>query len=125
MAMAHNLLKLVGNASDTALQEKTIAKFLKAHPETEVIITLGVHAPIVLATTEKLGISVPEQLKLMVFDDEFTRAERRIYKPYVIQQDGEAMGYLAAEALYNQIYGDMRVTIKKLPIHILDYSKCE
>lgn len=121
MASAENLLTISGEAIEP--KKKKVKEYLQRHPETEVMITMGVQATSIILAAAELGISIPEQLKLMVFDDEFSPTERAAIQPYIIQQDCYHIGYLATEALYNQIYGDMRVTVKKLPVKIIDCTK--
>ena len=58
----------------------------------------------------------------MLFDGELSPTERITLSPYILQQDGYQIGYLAAESLYNQIYGDLRTVIRELPVSIIDTS---
>ena len=100
---------------------------LTAHPDTEVLLTSGSRTAIdaIVATANKLGFSFPKDLKLMVFDNEFSDTEIHLLRPYVIQQDARQIGYQAAATLYNQIYGDLRTKTIRLPAHIVDYTKAE
>jgi DNA-binding LacI/PurR family transcriptional regulator len=120
LARANNLLMIT---NDLDAQVKKITKYLQKYPETEVIVTMGVQTSAVIIAAAKLGIRIPQDLKLMLFDDEMSLTEKDTYKPYIIKQDSYNMGYLAAEALYNQIYGDMRITVKKLPISISTFGE--
>lgn len=117
MATPKNLLIIDGSP----LQRKnTVMKYLQEHPDTEVIIVAGSQRSSVLMAAQELGIQIPGAIRLMIFDDELSPAERNTYRPYILQQDGYRMGYLAAEALYNQIYGDLRPVTKMLPVAIID-----
>ncbi len=122
MAMPQNLLILDGSP----LQMKnTVIKYLQEYPDTEIIIVPGTMRLTVLMATKELGISIPKDLKLMIFDDELSPSERISLKPYILKQDGYCIGYYAAEALYNQLFGDMRPVTKMLPVTIIDTSKDE
>lgn len=104
-----------------------VVEHLREHPETEVIITNGVH-PItdaVIAAVKASKRSIPKDIRLMIFDNDFSATEINLIRPYVIQQDAYQIGYQSAATLYNQIYGDLRTQTIRLPIHILDYTKKE
>ncbi len=103
----------------------TVIQYLKKYPDTEVMIVLGTICPAVLMATDELGLRIPQDLKLMIFDDELSHAEYNALKPYLIKQDGYHIGYYAAQALYNQIYGDSRPVTQMLPVTIIDTSKEE
>lgn len=119
MATPKNLLILEGSP----LQVKDIIKaHLQTHPETDVVITVGTIRQPLLQATQELGLRIPQDLQLMFFDDELSPSERIALKPYILQQDGYQMGYLAAEALYNQLYGDFRPVTRQLPVAIVDTS---
>lgn len=100
--------------------KEQVIKYLTDYPETEVVIVSGSMRLPVLAAAEELGISIPGKLRLMIIDDELSPAEHQSLKPYILKQDGYRIGYLAAQALYNQIYGDLRPVIKQLPVSIVD-----
>ena len=104
------------------MKERAV-KYLKDYPETEVVVISGAMRLPVLATADELGISIPGKLRLMIIDDELSPAEHQSLKPYILKQDGYQIGYLAAQALYNQIYGDLRTVIKKLPVSIVDTNE--
>ena len=76
-----------------------------------------------LKAAKFLKIPVPEKLKLMVISNELSDTEKATTQPYIIEIDGYEMGYRAGAALYNQIYGDLRIITEKLPIKIIDCSK--
>lgn len=119
MAQPQNLLVMDG----TPLQQKnTVMEHLRKYPQTQVIIVTGTMRMAVLSAARELGIRIPEDMRLMVFDDELSPTERQTLKPYIIKQDGYRIGYLAAQSLYNQIYGDLRPTTEKLPVSIIDTS---
>lgn len=114
-----NLLLISGDQQE---QISTIVDFLKKYPQTEVIISMGPQINNIIFAVSQLGLSIPENFRLMAFDSEFTPSETKAYKPYIIEQDSKKMGYVAAELLYNQIYGDFQVTTKKLSTKIIDCS---
>mgnify|MGYP002908637801 FL=1 len=114
MATPRNLLKLEGTQ---AQQEAIMIEYLKKYPDTDVIVVSGVQRTPVISALQKTGLS---HIRLMIFDDELSHAERDSLNPYIIQQDGYRIGYLAAEILYNHIWGDRRPVIRRLPITILD-----
>lgn len=117
MAKPQNILVLEG--SFQTMKERAI-KYLKDYPETEVVIVSGAMRLPVLAAADELNIRIPQRMRLMIFDDELSPAEHQSLKPYILKQDGYQIGYLAAQSLYNQIYGDLRPVIKKLPVSIID-----
>lgn len=119
MATPKNLLIIDGSPSE---RKNTIVKYFQEHPDTEIVIVTGSQRFPVLMAAQELGIRIPQDMKLMLFDDELTPTERNTLKPYILQQDGYRIGYLAAEALYNQIYGDLRPMVKQLPVAIIDTS---
>ncbi len=101
----------------------TVIQYLKKYPDTEVMIVFGTVCPAVLMATDELGLRIPQDLKLMLFDDELSHSEYNNLKPYIIKQDGYHIGYNAAELLYNQLYGDSRPVTQMLPVTIIDASK--
>lgn len=119
MAKPQNILILDGSP----LQMKnTVIKYLQKYPDTQIIIISGTMRLTVLMAAKELGIQIPRDLKLMIFDDELSLPERISLKPYILKQDGYRIGYYAAEALYNQLFGDSRTITKLLPVAILDTS---
>lgn len=112
-----NLLILSGSA---AQQKAAVVKHLQTYPETQVIIVHGVQRLPVIAAAEELGLKIPNDIRLMVLDDEMSPAEHTILKPYVMQQNGYQIGYLAAEAVRNHIFGDLRPVTRLLPVSIID-----
>lgn len=119
IATPKNLLIVDGSPRQ---RQNTILRYLREHPDTEVVIVGGSQRFPVLMAAQDLNIRIPEDMKLMLFDDELSPAERNTLKPYILQQDGYQIGYLAAEALYNQLYGDSRMVVKMLPVTIIDTS---
>ncbi len=101
----------------------TVIRYLKKYPDTELMIVLGTVYPAVLMATNELGLRIPQDLKLMIFDDELSHTEYNTLKPYLIKQDGYHIGYYAAQSLYNQIYGDSRPVTQMLPVTIIDTSE--
>ena len=119
MATPQNLLVLDGDFQE--MKESTI-KYLQKYSDVELIIVSGSMRLPIYKAAEELNIKIPDDLKLMMFDDELSPTERNTLKPYVIKQDGYQIGYLAAESLYNQIWGDTRPTTQKLPVTIAEFS---
>lgn len=113
MALPRNLLILEGTLEQ---QKGAMIRYLQKYPDTDVIIVLGSQRQPVVKAVQEIGFHA----RLMFFDDEMSHEERDTLKPHVIQQDGYHIGYFAAEALYNQIFGDMRPVIKSLPVSIID-----
>ena len=58
-------------------------------------------------------------MRVIVFDNEISFAERKAIRPYIIEQDGKNIGYYAAMYVYNQIMGDKQIQTKKFPIKII------
>lgn len=117
-----NVLIVNGRPSEI---KDTVIHYLKKYPDTEVMIVLGTIYPAVLKALDELGLRTPRDLKLMIFDDELSHAECNTLKPYLIKQDGYHIGYYAAQALYNQLYGDSRPVTQMLPVTIIDTSEEE
>lgn len=113
---------LIINGSPTEIKDVVI-RYLKKYTDVEVMIVLGTTYPAVLMATDELGIRIPQDLKLMIFDDELSYNEYISLKPYLIKQDGYHIGYNAAQALYNQLYGDSRPITQMLPVTIIDTSE--
>jgi len=117
-----NVLIVDGNPTEI---KDIVIRYLKKYANTEVMIVLGTTYPAVKLATDELGIRIPQDLKLMVFDDELSHAEHNSLKPYLIKQDGYHIGYYAAQALYNQLYGDSRPVTQMLPVTIVDTGEEE
>lgn len=102
-----------------------VLEYLQKNPKTEVIITSGVQTATdaVLSAVKDLNLSIPENVKLMIFDNDFSFTEIDLVRPYVISQDAYQIGYRSAAALYNQLYGDLRTETVRLPVKIIDYTK--
>ncbi len=102
-----------------------VTSYVKNNPKTEVIICPGVRAvtDAIISALNSIKLSIPKNIKLMVFDNDFSYTEVNLVKPYVIEQDSYQIGYSSAAALYNQIYGDLRTVSIRLPVKIVDYSK--
>ena len=66
---------------------------------------------------------MPKDIKLMIFDSDFSFTENNLIRPYVILQNAYEIGYRSAAALYNQLYGDLHTENIRLPIKIIDYTK--
>ena len=95
---------LIIDGTPTEIKDIVI-RYLKKYTDTEVMIVLGTTYPAVLMATDELGLRIPQDLRLMIFDDELSHAECSALKPYLIKQDGSHIGYYAAQSLYNQLYG--------------------
>lgn len=117
MVTPKNLLILEGSFQQ---QKDTVVKYLTAYPDTQIVIVSGLQRLCVISAAQELGIRIPQNMRLMIFDDELSPSERYLLKPYIVRQDGYQIGYLAAEALHNQIYGDLRTVTRQLPVSIID-----
>lgn len=119
VAMPQNILIIDGTPSQ---KTATVIKHLRDYPNTEIIVVASTQRHCVLSAVQELNLNIPRDIRLMFFDDELTPPERNALQPYILQQDGYQIGYLAAEALYNQLYGDLRPVTKLLPVTIIDTS---
>ena len=101
-----------------------VRTYLQENPQTEVVITSGLQiaTDAILAAANSLNLSIPNDIKLMIFDNDFSFTEMNLFRPYVILQDAYQIGYRSAASLYNQLYGDLRTEIIRLPVNIIDYS---
>jgi DNA-binding LacI/PurR family transcriptional regulator len=104
-----------------------VVSFLKANPNIDVIIAPGFQTATdaIIAAVNHLGLSIPNDIKLMIFDNDFSSTELKLIKPYAIEQDAYQIGYRSAAALYNQIYGDLRTETIRLPVNIIDYTEMQ
>ena len=116
---SHNLLKISNNKNE---QLTEIENYLKSFPETQVVIATGNLANAIIDVAAKLNIAIPDKLKLMVFDDELSSLEKKVWQPFVIKQDSENIGYHAARLAYNQLYGDKRKVITRFQTIIDNYN---
>lgn len=114
MISPRNLLILSDNKSQ---QKSEALRHLQKYPDTDIIIVPGALRTPILAAMKTLNL---QDIKLMIFDDELSYAERELLKPYFILQDGYRIGYAAAQTLYNHILGDMRPVVKLLPVEVID-----
>lgn len=117
-ALASNLLLLKSN--DRNYIYKAIKNYLQENPQTDALIINGVFISAVHVAVSELKISMPDQLKIVVFDNEITFAEKKLIKPVIIEQRGEKIGYFSANYIYNQIMGNKKVVSKKFPVKIID-----
>lgn len=120
MAKAENLLKI--KPDNLPAQKKSLIEYLKKYPNTDVVIVTGVQATAALQAAMELNIPVPKKLRMMIIDCELSEIEKTTFQPYTVEVSGYDMGYKAAAALYNQLYGDLRIITEKLPVKIIDYS---
>ena len=112
-----NLLILKSNNRDYVY--KTIKDFLQNNPSTDALIVTDVYLSTAYTAISELEIPVPEKLRVVVFDNEISFAERKAMRPYIIEQDGKNIGYYAVQCVYNQIMGDKRIQTKKFPVRII------
>lgn len=113
-----NLLTLKSNNKDFVYN--AIKTFLQKNPQTDALIINATHISSVHVAISELKINIPEQLRLIVFDDELSFAEKKLIQPYIIEQEGEKIGYSAASYVYSQISGNKRIISKKFPAKIID-----
>ena len=118
-----NLLFLKSNNKDYIYH--TVKDFLQTNPTTDALIVTDVYLSIAYSAITDLNISVPEKLRVVVFDNEISYAEKKAMRPYIIEQDGKNIGYYAAQFVYNQIKGDKRIQIKKFPVKIYENDTVE
>ena len=102
----------------------SVTRYLQENPNTDAIFMIGwqLVTDAVIAAVKSMQLSIPKDIKLMLFDCDLSSTERNLLQPYVIRQDAYQIGYKAASTLYNQIYGDLRVESVRLPIEIIDYT---
>ena len=120
VATANNLLKI--KSDDHPAIQRSLVKYLSNFPNTEIVIVTGAQAVTALKAAAELNIPVPEKLRLMIIDNELSDTEKAAVQPYIIEMDGYEMGYKAGAALYNQIYGDLRIVSEKISSKIVDCS---
>lgn len=116
-----NLLLLKSNNRDYVY--RTIKDFLQNNANTDAIIVTDVYLSTAHSAITELNIPVPDKLRVVVFDNEISFAEKKTMRPYIIEQDGKNIGYYAAKCVYNQIMGDKRIQIKKFPVKIIGDGK--
>lgn len=104
---------------------RRLEEYLTTHPVPQVIITPGVQhiTDSIFVVLNYMNLSVPKDIRFMLFDNDLSYHETQVLCPYVIMQQAYLIGYESAKFLYNQIYGDLRTFSKRFPITIVDYSK--
>ncbi len=112
-----NLLILKSNNRDYVY--RSIKDFLQKNPATDALIVTDVYLSTAYSAITELNIPTPEKLRVVVFDNEISFAERKAIRPYIIEQDGKNIGYYAAQYVHNQIMGDKQIQTKKFPIKII------
>ena len=115
-----NLLKI--KPEDYPVIKQSLVKYLKEHPDTDVLIVTGKQATPALQAAADLNIPIPQKLRLMIIDNELSETEKAFVQPYILHMDGYEMGRKAAAALYNQIYGNHHIISESLPTTIIDCS---
>ena len=117
--LASNMLTLKSNNKDYIYNE--IKTFLQENPNTDALIITDTFLSAAYLAISELNYKVPDQLRLVVFDNEISFAEKKLMSPYIIEQEGEKIGHFAAMHLYNQITtGNKRIVSKKFPAKIID-----
>ena len=119
--LASNLLLLKSNNRDYVYN--SIKEYLQENPKTDALIINDVYLSTAYLAISELKISMPDQLKIVVFDNEISFAEKKLIKPIIIEQNGEKIGYLSASYIYDQINGNKRVVSRKFPVKIIDEFK--
>ena len=112
-----NLLILKSNNRDYIY--KSIKDFLQKNPTTDALIITDVYLSTAYAAITELNIPTPEKLRVVVFDNEISFAERKAIRPYIIEQDGNNIGYYAAQYVHSQIMGDKQIQTKKFSVKII------
>lgn len=112
-----NLLILKSNNRDYVY--RSIKDFLQKNPSIDALIVTDVYLSTAYSAITELNIPTPEKLRVVVFDNEISFAERKAIRPYIIEQDGKNIGYYAAQYAHNQIKGDKQIQTKKFPIKII------
>lgn len=116
--LASNTLTLKSNNKDYIYN--VIKSFLTEHPETDALIISDSCLPIAKLAISELNIRTPEDLRIVIFDNEISFADQKQVHPYIIEQEGEKIGYFAAACLHGQILGNRRIISKKFPVKIID-----
>ena len=115
--LASNLLLLKSDNRDYVYS--AIKTFLQENPQTDALIINGVFLSAAYVAISELNLKMPDDLRLVIFDNESSFAERKLTKPIIIEQEGESIGYLAAKCVYNQIMGNKRIISKQFPVKII------
>ena len=116
--LASNLLTLKSNNKDYIYN--AIKTFLTEHPETDALIISDSYLSAATLAISELNIRTPEDLRIVIFDNEISFADQKRVRPYIIEQEGEKIGYFAAACLHGQILGNKRIVSKKFPVKIID-----
>lgn len=116
-ATANNVLLLKSEDKDYIY--KTIKTYLQENPNTDALIITDVFLSLAHLAITELNLKTPEQIRLVIFDDEISFAENKTLKPYIISQDGYNIGYHSAKYVYNQILGEKRTVTKKFPVKLI------
>lgn len=83
-----------------------VEQYLSAHPELTALITTSTgYGPPIIRLMGQKKIRIPEDLTLMLFDNEFEDyIDLLSCKPIIIDQDPYQIGYKAAEVIYRLLY---------------------
>lgn len=86
--------------------EALLEEYLDTHPDLTALITTSTgYGPRILKVLEKRGMKVPEDLTLMLFDNEFEEyLDFLSFKPIIIDQNPYEIGYTAGKVIYRLIY---------------------
>lgn len=99
---SHNVLYLRKNAPN---QIDTICAYLKEHPDLQGLLSYGGRVGLnVYRALARTGISVPEQLKIVFLDDEYTEFQDFLpFTPTCISQRAGEIGQCAAQLIVKYI----------------------
>lgn len=90
--------------SDLPIAENAIYNFLNENNFTAIITNNGIASSLVYKFIIEKKLKIPDDISLMLFDNEFKGLEYLIYgKPYYIDQHAYEIGYSAAELLLGLI----------------------
>ncbi|MGL4346061.1 MAG: substrate-binding domain-containing protein [Cellulosilyticaceae bacterium] len=105
--------------------ETVVIRYLDAHPQLSALITTSTgYGPQLVKLLHQKKIRIPEDLTLMLFDNEFEEyLELLSFKPIIIDQNPYSIGHKAAEILYRLLYRNPKPKKVLLAERIIEHTK--
>ncbi|MGL4737614.1 MAG: substrate-binding domain-containing protein [Cellulosilyticaceae bacterium] len=102
--------------------ESLVKGYLKGHPQMTALITTSTgYGSRIVSLLQKEGKRIPEDLTLMLFDNEFEEYLNLLsFKPIIIDQNPYAIGYKAAATIYRLLYRNPKPKKVLLPEEIIE-----
>lgn len=108
--------------ADVQIAENAINEFLNENNFTAIITNNGIAGNLVYKNLISRKLSIPSDVSVMLFDNEFKGIEYLMYgKPFYVDQNPYEIGKNAMELLWNLIYNEAKPTSLMIDETIVDY----